>query len=180
VKAAGRALAAALATAVIAAASPGPANPLAGGVETPAWVGFRAQWISAVDARRRARWTKSIADIEAAERLAADAESRYRASLLSWTPGDSARRVPVTDLREAALDFIAWGEPVRASVLLEGALRDDDLLVPLRAAALGGTGKAEPRLRGWARRKARPASSRRRLSPIPSETHAEPAPRSMR
>jgi len=108
----------------------------------PAWVARRAAWIDAREDRRLARWNDSLERLAAADRVAAAAESLYRSALLDWTPDPAVLRVPIADLRGAALDLLAWGESDRAGLLLEGVLRDDEPLLPLRAAARGRAGKA--------------------------------------
>jgi len=108
--------------------------------DPPRWAAARVAWRAAVDARRTARWEEPLASLVAKERQAAAAESLYRAHLFAWTPGPSALRVPLDVLRQTALDCIAWNRPDLASALLEGPLRDDELLLPLRAAARGRTG----------------------------------------
>ncbi len=121
-------------------ASPALAQPPVGA--TPAWVANRAAWIEARESRRLARWNESTAALAAAERRAAAAESLYRSALRSWTPDASALRVPLAHLRGAALDLLAEGAKSRASLLLEGALRDDEALLPIRASLLGRSGDA--------------------------------------
>jgi len=131
----------ALAAALWGTAAAQPAPPLPVGA-APGWVARRAAWIDARDARRLSRWNEPLDRIAAADLRAASAESIYHAALLAWPPDASAIRVPLGDLRGAALDLLAWGESERASLLLEGALRDDEPLLPIRAAARGRTGKA--------------------------------------
>ena len=121
-------------------ASPAMAQPPVGAA--PVWVAHRAAWIKARESRRLARWNESIAALAAAERRAAAAESLYRSALRAWTPDASAIRVPLPHLRGAALDLLAEGAEGRASLLLEGALRDDEALLPIRAALLGRSGDA--------------------------------------
>ncbi len=121
-------------------ASPALAQPPVGAA--PAWVARRAAWIEARDSRRLARWNESIAALAAAERRAAAAESLYRSALRSWTPDASALRVPLAHLRGAALDLLAEGAEGRVSLLLEGALRDDEAMLPVRASLLGRSGDA--------------------------------------
>jgi soluble lytic murein transglycosylase-like protein len=130
-----------LLAALAGAAGAQPAPPLPVGA-VPDWVARRAAWIDAREARRLARWNESLDRLAAADLRAASAESLYRATLLAWTPDASAIRAPLGDLRGAALDLLAWGESGRASLLLEGALRDDEPLLPIRASARGRTGKA--------------------------------------
>ncbi|HEU4333885.1 MAG TPA: hypothetical protein VFT32_05265, partial [Candidatus Eisenbacteria bacterium] len=149
------ALAAATLAALVAVATllPAPeaaaAQPSVG--DAPSWVSLRTAWRRAAAARHDSRWHESLETMVAAERRAASAESLYRASLLAWEPGPSALRVAPAVLREAALDLVAWGAPDKATALLEGPLRDDELLLPLRAAALGRTGDAAAGLAllGW-------------------------------
>ena len=124
-----------------AAAPPALAQPPVGAA--PAWVARRAAWIEARESRRLARWNESIATLAAADRRAAAAESLYRFTLRAWAPDASALRVPVPHLRGAALDLLEEGATERAALLLEGALRDDEPLLPIRASLLGRSGSAE-------------------------------------
>jgi len=124
-----------------AVASPALAQPPVGA--SPAWVARRDAWIEARESRRLARWNESIAALAAADRRAAAAESLYRSALRVWTPDASALRVPLPRLRGAVLDLLEEGATERAALLLEGALRDDEPLLPLRAASLGRSGNAE-------------------------------------
>ncbi|HEU4724408.1 MAG TPA: hypothetical protein VFU59_03825, partial [Candidatus Eisenbacteria bacterium] len=109
----------------------------------PAWVARREAWLDARETRRLARWNESSAALAAADLRAAAAESLYRASLRAWTPDAAAIRIPLAHLRGAALDLLEEGAIERASLLLEGALRDDEPLLPIRAALLGRSGRAE-------------------------------------
>ncbi|HET9951350.1 MAG TPA: lytic transglycosylase domain-containing protein [Candidatus Eisenbacteria bacterium] len=139
--AAGPIAAVALLAALTATAAAQPPPPPPAGA-APAWVARRTAWIDAREARRLARWNEPLERLAAADLRAASAESLYRATLLAWTPDASALRAPLGDLRGAALDLLSWGESERASLLLEGALRDDEPLLPIRAAARGRNGKA--------------------------------------
>ncbi|HEY6572167.1 MAG TPA: hypothetical protein VI198_02510, partial [Candidatus Eisenbacteria bacterium] len=129
-----------IAAAATAAAPPAFAQPPVGAA--PAWLARRAAWIEARESRRLARWNESITALSRADLRAAAAESLYRSALRTWTPDASALRVPLPHLRGAALDLLDEGSTERAALLLEGALRDDEPLLPIRASLLGRSGRA--------------------------------------
>ncbi len=140
--------------------------------ETPKWVALRGAWLRARDARHDARWNESVESLAAAERRAATAESLYLDALRAWAPDASSLRIPVFDLRGAALDLFGSTGPAagsarsRAELILEGALRDDRPLLPLRAASLGRSGRADVGLSllDWPPDR-RPGSGESRLRP---------------
>jgi soluble lytic murein transglycosylase-like protein len=160
----------------VVASSPAPAAPPIG--DAPRWVSLRHAWVEARNAFHDARWNESAETLAGAERRLASAESLYVQSLRAWTPDASALRVPIPDLRGAALDLFgtsgpaAEGDRARAELILEGALRDDGPLLPLRAAALARSGRAalglallqwppdRPPVRGEAARARAPRASR--------------------
>ena len=125
------------------AESPSPLpKPRIGGTE---WLAKRRSWDAARRELRAARWDGTIDEIVAASERSALAESAYVDALDSWAKSDdvAARRSAAASialnapLRHGALDLIEHGRSDAAIRLLEGPLRRDQSLFPIRARAVG-------------------------------------------
>lgn len=138
----------------------------------PEWLVRRRAWTEARAARREERWNGTLATLVAAIRAESRAESLYFAALLEGH-ARSDGTVRASDWRDAALDCIATGRVPLGHALLEGPLRDDAALRPLRAQAMGNRGAPDSGLAllAWPpdRRAASPGGTR------PSVRNATPS-----
>jgi len=120
-----------------------------GAASTP-WVPAREAWDRARADYRDARWSGTLETIAAGEVLSARAESLYLGALESWalapnTPFVSPRpgTLDQTRLREGALDLVEDGRSAAALRILSGPLRDDPVMLPLRARLTGSASGAD-------------------------------------
>jgi tetratricopeptide (TPR) repeat protein len=105
----------------------------------------RRAWDTARREFQTARWTGTIDGIVAASARSARAESAYIESLDSWanSAGVASRRSAAAaatlhpHLRHAALDLIEHGRSNAAIRILDGPLRRERSLLPIRARAVG-------------------------------------------
>jgi len=117
-------------------------KPRSGGLD---WLAKRRAWDAARRDLQTARWDGTIDEIVAASERSALAESAYVESLDSWAKSDSlaargstaASIALYTPLRHGALDLIEHGRTDAAIRLLDGPLRRDQSLLPIRARAVG-------------------------------------------
>lgn len=107
--------------------------------EPPAWLIRRHAWVEARALRRAERWNGTLATLVAAIRSESRAESLYFDALLLGLGSREGVARPA-DWRDAALDCFAEGRVTLGHALLEGPLRDDAVLRPLRAQAMGNRG----------------------------------------
>ncbi|MGE5175480.1 MAG: transglycosylase SLT domain-containing protein [Hyphomicrobiales bacterium] len=106
----------------------------------PRWVSLRERFTEARAARRVARWRGSLDGIVAALRSEADAETSYLDALASWLADGARPAAREGTLRVATLDALEAGRTALGHALLEGPLRDDATLTPLRAHEMGARG----------------------------------------
>ena len=112
---------------------------------SPEWLLKRRAWDAARRDLQTARWDGTIDEIVTASERSALAESAYVESLDSWAKSDgiASRRSTAawaalnTPLRHGALDLIEHGRSDAAIRLLDGPLRRDQSLLPIRARAVG-------------------------------------------
>src|SRR5262245_3447569 len=114
------------------------------GVASTPWVPSREAWDRARAAYRDARWSGTLETIAENYAIAARSESVYLGSLESWALAKDTRFTPPrpgtldqTRLREGVLDLADDGRNEAALRLLNGPLRDDPLMLPLRARLSG-------------------------------------------
>jgi soluble lytic murein transglycosylase-like protein len=114
-----------------------------GAASTP-WVPAREAWDRARSAYRDARWSGTLETIAANETQSARAESLYLGALESWALAPNTQFLTPrpgtqdqTRLREGALDLAEDGRSAAALRLLSGPLRDDPMMLPLRARLTG-------------------------------------------
>ncbi len=110
----------------------------------PEWLAKRRAWDAARRELQIARWGGTIDEIVSASGRRASAESTYVESLESWAKSDNAAGretvLPLwyhLELRQGALDLIDHGRTDAAIRLLDGPLRRDRSLLPIRARAVG-------------------------------------------
>jgi len=109
------------------------------------WLAKRRAWDAARRDLQTARWGGTIDEIVAASSRSALAESAYVESLDSWAKSDTvaargsalASITYLAQLRHGALDLIEHGRTDAAIRLLDGPLRFDRSLLPVRARAVG-------------------------------------------
>ncbi len=111
---------------------------------SPEWVARRDAWNDARRAFRAARWGGTVDEIGAAQSRVERADSAYIASLATWASSDSGAAGPTplgasrrAALRHATLDLVERGRGNAASAILNGPLRADPALLPLRARSIG-------------------------------------------
>ena len=111
----------------------------------PEWLARQREWDAKQRGRQAARWGGTLDAIVEASAQEAESESLYLDALATWAMSESlavgvstlpaaALRGP---LRRGALDLVEHGRLDAAVRILEGPLREDRTMLPVRARAVG-------------------------------------------
>jgi soluble lytic murein transglycosylase-like protein len=111
----------------------------------PEWLTRQHEWDAAQLARQTARWGGTLEQIVAASAREAAAESLYVNALATWALGESVSlsgsALPLAayeaPLRRGTLDLLEHGRPDPAARILDGPLRGDRTMLPVRARVAG-------------------------------------------